>query len=232
MDGNCAIIYNLTFCDETAYAVPSNPIKFKDNSTGLAQLYDGYAQQAFTIFQNVLAQIPCEVPSTQRYSLVRKCGDCEAAYKTWLCSVTIPRCEDFSVADSRLQPRAAAYPFPNGTKLPQDLIDQYASLAFNSSRNLAIDTDIQPGPYREVLPCDDLCYNLVQSCPSAMGFSCPMPDTPGFNTSYGQRTAADSNGSVTCNYPGSAHFFSSAGRNPLPLATLAGMFGLLASLAL
>jgi len=212
--------------------VPSNPTKF--NSSSLARIYDDYARDMYDTFKKVLAQIPCEAPSTQRYSLARNCADCEAAYKTWLCSVAIPRCEDFSVDDTFLQPRALGQPFPDGSTLPDDVLARFPKdrLAFNGSRNPNIDTVIQPGPYKEVLPCDDVCYNLVQSCPSALAFTCPSPGRPGFNTSYGQRTAADSNGSVTCNYPGSAHFFSGGPGRSTSAAMAACACGLLLLLLL
>ncbi|OAA64528.1 calcium channel subunit mid1 [Niveomyces insectorum RCEF 264] len=207
-DATCEVIFNLTFCNETAYAVPSNPARFAA-AADLARVYDEYAAGMFANFLNVLAQIPCEAPSTQQYSLVRTCADCRAAYKTWLCSVAIPRCSDFADNATWLQPRAISQPFPDGTRLDPAVAAQYPNTtAFNSSRNPFIDATVAPGPYKEVLPCDDLCYGLVQSCPSAIGFSCPVPGQIGFNTSYGLRTAADNDGSVTCNYPGSAHYFS------------------------
>jgi len=212
--------------------VPSNPTKF--NSTSLARVYDEYAQEMYATFKKVLAQIPCEAPSTQRYSLARNCADCEAAYKTWLCSVAIPRCEDFSVDDPWLQPRALGQPFPDGSALADDVLARFPQEkpAFAKSRNPNIDTIIQPGPYKEVLPCDDICYNLVQSCPSALGFACPSPGRPGFNTSYGQRKAADTNGSVTCNYPGSAHFFSAGSGSSASVTMAVSVCGLLLLLLL
>ncbi|CAK7235622.1 hypothetical protein SEUCBS140593_009343 [Sporothrix eucalyptigena] len=212
---NCEVIFNLTFCNETAYAVPGNPTRFT-NATDLANVYDKYASDMFDIFSNVLAQIPCEAPDTQRYSLARTCSDCQAAYKNWLCSVAIPRCSDFSDNSTWLQPRAISQPFPGtGEFLDAAIAAQYPNIsAFNSSRNPFIDETIAPGPYKEVLPCEDLCYNLVQSCPSAIGFSCPQPGYIGFNTSYGVRTSADQDGYVTCNYPGSAHYFSAGPVGP------------------
>lgn len=54
-----------------------------------------------------------------------------------------------------------------------------------------IDQIIKPGPWKEVLPCKDLCYNLVQSCPAALGFACPAGRW--LESSYG-------NGSL-CNDP-------------------------------
>ncbi|EPE09730.1 calcium influx-promoting protein ehs1 [Ophiostoma piceae UAMH 11346] len=211
---NCEVVYNLTFCNETAYAVPSNPTRFTD-ATELARVYDDYASNMFSLFKNALAQIPCEAPDTQRYSLARGCADCEAAYKNWLCSVAIPRCADFNDNSTYLQPRAIGQPFPDGTFLNPSIASQYPNTsAYNASRNAFIDETIAPGPYKEVLPCDDLCYGLVQSCPSDIGFTCPLPRHIGFNTSYGQRTEADQNGFVTCNYPGSAHYFSAGPTGP------------------
>ena len=163
-------------------------------------------------FNKSLAQIACEAPSNQRYSLARSCDDCAAAYKDWLCYVTIPRCEDFSNPAAYLQPRAMSQPFPNGDTLDQAILSTEAAntWASNSSRNRRIDEEIQPGPYKEVLPCDDLCYNIVQSCPSALGFSCPLPGQVGFSASYGQRPQGGS--TPTCNFPGSAHIPSITAR--------------------
>ena len=100
-------------------------------------------------------------------------------------------------------------PFPNGTYLSQDqIIFANNSVFLNASRNPNIDTFVQPGPYKEVLPCDDLCHNLVQSCSSAMSFACPRVGRIGFNASYGQMpnpAFSDQIGQITCNYPGAAY---------------------------
>jgi calcium channel MID1 len=192
--------------------VPSNPNTFA-NSTLLATFYDNQAQSAYSNFENALAQISCEAPSTQLYSLVRTCSDCAAAYQSWLCSVLIPRCEDFDTDGAWLQPRNLQQPFPNGDVLDAATLARFPNTtATMSSRNPMIDSVVKPGPYKEVLPCEDLCYNLTQSCPAALGFNCPRPGMVGFNTSYGIRGEQDENGEVYCNYPGAAHVFSGAGR--------------------
>lgn len=206
--GNCALIVDLTFCDQVAYSVPSNP-NF-GNSTKLAQFYDTYAAGVFANFDKSLAQIACEAPSSQRYSLARNCTDCAAAYKDWLCSVTIPRCEDFSNNASYLQPRAVGQPFPDGSALdPALLAGLPNTTSFNSSRSPRIDDTIRPGPHKEVLPCDDLCYKLVQSCPAQLGFGCPEPHQIGYDGNYARH---DPSGGLTCNFPGSAHFPSASMR--------------------
>lgn len=208
-----------------AYSVPSNPTKFA-NATFLAKFYDDYAASMFENFKKVLQQIPCEAPPSQRYSLARNCTDCEAAYKSWLCSVTIPRCEDFSTTGNFLQPRNIKQAFPNGERLDDATIASFPDTApYTSSRNSRIDEVVQPGPYKEVLPCDDLCYNLVQSCHAAMGFSCPTSRMLGYNTSYGRRKGDDKDGQVTCNYPGSAHIFSGSARVAIPWVLMSAGVG-------
>jgi calcium channel MID1 len=105
-------------------------------------------------------------------------------------------------------------PFPNGTLLSEIEIRVANKSAFlRSSRNPNIDLLVQPGPYKELLPCDDLCYNIVQSCPAAMGFSCPRPNQGAFNQSYGVMPdgTPEQSGQITCNYPGAAFDLSSIG---------------------
>ena len=226
---------NLEFCDQVAYSVPSNPNNPDfANSTQLAKFYDDYAAEMYRNFNRSLQQVACEAPSTQRYSLARNCTDCAVAYKDWLCSVTIPRCEDFDSGADYLQPRAMAQRFPNGEVLGGAIRDKFPladTWAYNSSRNARIDEIIKPGPYKEVLPCDDLCYNIVQSCPAVMGFSCPLPGDIGFAHSYGRRTPSGDGAGITCNYPGSAHVFSAATSARVPwlmgLAATAGSLLLL-----
>ena len=55
---------------------------------------------------------------------------------------------------------------------------------YNTSRNPMIDSVIKPGPYKEMLPCEDICYDLVRSCPAALQFACPL-EGHGLNYSYG-----------------------------------------------
>ncbi|KAH0558540.1 hypothetical protein GP486_004802 [Trichoglossum hirsutum] len=195
-DGNCQIIYNLTFCDEVAYAVPSNP----QNSSELASWYDTNALSYYQNFSYSLQQVACNTTSSAQYSLARTCQDCEKAYKEWLCSVTIPRCEDYSSTKSFLVKRNVADQFINGSLLPDNDRQKLLNLMYhNSSRNPSIDTELHPGPYNEVLPCEDLCFALVQSCPAVLQFGCPSGI--GSNWSYGVRSES---GDITCNYPGAA----------------------------
>ncbi|KAI3334291.1 stretch-activated Ca2+-permeable channel component-domain-containing protein [Ustulina deusta] len=208
-NGACTFIFNLTVCTETRYAVPGNSEKFP-NGTALAAFYDNYTRTMWDNFDKVLQQTPCQAPPTQRYSLVRDCDDCKQAYKNWLCSVAIPRCEDFSSPDQKyLQMRNINASFPNGTYVDESIRLKFGNLkAYTSSRNVEIDKTIEPGPYKELLPCDYLCYELVKSCPASIGFSCPLQKSKfGFNTSY---AVWDKDKELSCNYPGSAYYPSAA----------------------
>ncbi|KAI2473725.1 stretch-activated Ca2+-permeable channel component-domain-containing protein [Annulohypoxylon bovei var. microspora] len=225
-DGTCTFIFNMTFCDQTQYAVPGNLTNFP-NGTVLAEFYDNYTRTMYDNFDKVMQQVPCETSSIAQYSLARDCDDCKAAYKNWICSVAVPRCEDFSSPDRYyLQIRNIASPFANGSFVNQSLIDRYGEkLAYNSSRNPIIDETVQPGPYKELLPCEDLCYELVRSCPSSMGFSCPRPVNQfGFSNSYGRDFGS---GSLSCNYPGSAHFPAGADTLALPGLAFVGAASIL-----
>lgn len=202
-DDNCQVISDLDFCDSVAYAVPSNR-SFKFNDTALAEIYDNQARAYYANFTKSLAQVACDARPESQYSLARTCEDCARDYKNWLCMVLIPRCEDWSASDSFLQPRNIDSPFPNGS-LP---LQTDASLQFNQtyrkntgftqSRNPLIDQAIQPGPYKEMKPCDDLCFDIVRSCPPQLAFGCPTGEQR--NVMYGQRDEDPNR--LTCNFPG------------------------------
>jgi calcium channel MID1 len=226
-EASCALLYNLTFCSEVAYAVPSNPQLFPINTDiglpSLAALYDSNAASLYQNFNYSLQQIPCKAPPAQQYSLARTCTDCARAYKTWLCAVTIPRCDDFSSTKPYLLPRNTAAEFINGSSLSSlsplpsssnnytlaNLTAWNSSVATNSSRNPLIDSEIRPGPYKEVLPCEDLCYDLMQSCPASLGFGCPL-EGKGLERSYGKRSTDP--GEISCSYLGAAYYLSGASR--------------------
>lgn len=192
-------------------------------------MYDQRAGELWQNFSYSLQQIPCNTTSTAQYSLAKTCDDCAAAYKEWLCAVTIPRCEDYTSQLPWLQPRNLGGAFyQNGTTLsPQFLNQPYiampsapgdsvaqrqtyiSSFATNQSRNPSIIDDmIMPGPYKEVKPCEDLCYSLVQSCPASLQFGCPLPGR-GLEVGYGTR---NSRGEVTCSYLGAVYYFNAGPR--------------------
>lgn len=196
---NCAVLFNLTFCSEVAYAVPSNPKLSVDK---LRTIYDDYAAAFYQNFTYSLQQIQCKTSEESMFSLAVDCDDCAKAYKQWLCGVTIPRCADYSSNATYLAVRNAGQAFINGSSLPDDS-PYRQSVASNTSRNPIIDEEIMPGPYKEILPCQDICHTLVKDCPSALGFGCPQGAW--MNSSYGYR---NSEGIITCSYLGAVYYLS------------------------
>jgi calcium channel MID1 len=186
-----------------AYAVPSNTT-FKYNDSALAEIYDTQAKSYYSNFTKSLQQVACDTTSEAQYSLARTCKDCERDYKNWLCLTLIPRCEDFSATDSWLWPRNINVPFPNGSlpfdnNMTSEFQDSHRDRhAFNQSRNPLIDKDIKPGPYKEMLPCEDICFDIVKSCPAQMQFACP--NMPGRLSAYGKKD--NNSDTLTCNFPG------------------------------
>jgi calcium channel MID1 len=159
-----------------AYAVPAAAAVVTDS---VKQIYDSLANRTYTNFTQNLRQISCNVTgNSASYSLVRNCDDCSAAYKDWICAVTIPRCTDISASSG---------------------VDRFV----NGSRNVftkQVTQTLQAGSYKEVLPCIDLCYKVVQSCPAVLQFGCPLKKT--LSNSYGERLPNGSviNGTeITCN---------------------------------
>jgi len=198
-DANCKLIYNLPFCSDVAYSVPTNATASREDLIGF---YDSNAKDLFRNFNYSLQQIPCNTTSSAQYSLVRNCTDCDRDYRSWLCAVTIPRCDDFSLpAAGYTMPRNVGRDFINGTKVNLAAVKLNDTVLkqpwTNSSRFGPVDEVIKPGPYREMLPCINLCYELVKSCPASMGFACP---TQQFlrDRSYGEE---DMKGSK-CNWVG------------------------------
>ncbi|KAF2129009.1 calcium channel subunit Mid1 [Dothidotthia symphoricarpi CBS 119687] len=202
-DDSCQVLFDLEFCDSVAYAVPSSP-DFKLNDAKLKDLYEKQAREYYQNFENSLDQVACDAPSESQYSLARTCDHCRTDYKRWLCSVLIPRCEDWTAEDSWLHERNINAPFPNGTvpyggNLSKEFNETKRDrFAYSQSRNSMIDQKISPGPYKEMLPCEDLCFDIVRSCPSQLGFACPNP--PARELSYGRRDPTGDR--LTCSFPG------------------------------
>jgi calcium channel MID1 len=199
---NCKLVYNLPFCSDVAYAVPANSTS---TVTDLVNFYDSNAQSLYGTFNNSIQQVSCNTTNSAQYSLVSSCTDCADSYKTWLCAVTIPRCVDLAapvLSGTAVIPRAMA----NATAAQLQQAGVNATSArrswANSSRNALIDQSLGPGPYKELLPCANLCYDLARTCPTVMGFACPKQPAL-LARAYGVFSKQlASTGTWTCNFLG------------------------------
>jgi calcium channel MID1 len=197
IDSNCRLIYDLPFCNQVAYSVPVSPDSYSTSDIwNISSAYDQQAAKLFDPFDVALEQFNCE---TTQYSLVRNCTDCYRDYKTWLCAVTIPRCTD-SASSSDLSQGT------DDVKAAPAIRD----ISAGASRNGWIDTAMAPGEWTELLPCIDLCYHVVQSCPPFMQFYCPQGDLAAVQYGFWQTGNATVNGTLynfdvnnpTCNRMG------------------------------
>jgi calcium channel MID1 len=159
-DTTCQIIYNLEFCNEIAYSVPSNSTLY--NPVALGRYYDDRARGYYQNFSKTMQLVACNVSDDARYSLVSTCSDCKSAYKDWICAVTLPRCADTTDTAPFLTLR-------------------------NESRSPQLDQDLRPGPYKEILPCGDLPKNVARTCPAVIQIWLPRPQSV-FDAAYGQRS--------------------------------------------
>lgn len=238
IDGNCALLFNLTFCSDVAYAVPYNPNTIA-NFSDFQNHYDNFASELYQNFSYSMQLIPCNTTPTAQYSLSQNCTSCAAAYKKWLCAVTIPRCDDFTSDGQHLLQRNMGQQFwQNDTMLSDSILQQdylpmpgapggssaqqqtlISSFATNMSRiPTVIDNKIKPGPYKELLPCEDLCYDIVKACPAQLGFSCPFPGR-GLEAGYNPRILG---ANLSCNYPG-AVYNTNAGSRTIMASPLIGL---------
>jgi hypothetical protein len=225
-EDNCQLIFDLPFCTGVAWSVPTNR-RNQTLTANLASLYDEQAESYMKNFTNSLALTACETTSTSQYSLAVNCTTCAAAYKEWLCAVTIPRCTDYFLPDAFLQARNVLSDFPDGRKLPppqnQTEIDNRQSAFGNQSRNTWIDENVKPGPYKEILPCAGMCHRLVQNCPPALQFVCPLPGK-GLERSYGPE-----GDTVQCNTIGAVYGQSVGSLIALPMMGYWSTWSLLVS---
>lgn len=178
-DGPCKLIYDLEFCDQVAYSVPMSENKPK---LELQKMYDDHARDIYGNFSKAIDQVSCDTTHDAIFSPIRTCNDCKDSYKSWLCSVLIPRCT------TRDRPG-------------------YELREVNESRSDFINNEIAPQEsYFEVLPCVNVCQAIVRDCPADFGFLCPHK-----NSSISLSYYWDEGGQYpSCNYVGRTRRLTSA----------------------
>ncbi|KAJ7672134.1 stretch-activated cation channel Mid1 [Mycena polygramma] len=187
---SCSLVSQLPYCPSIAYAVPLPPPpapQLTYDNTNLPASIANPLISTLTNFTTTLTTFAC---GRDFYSPLVSCADCQRAYRTWLCAVSLSRCADTDTA-----PSSAAL-----------LTDQSAS-----ARNAGF----APGnTFTQLLPCLETCTATDRACPNFLGFRCPLPRFNA-NQSYGvgfidsgadgvqgggsTGTSADAYGNVWCN---------------------------------
>ncbi|KAG1856060.1 stretch-activated cation channel Mid1 [Suillus subalutaceus] len=181
----CPLVHSLPFCPSTSYAVPlpfpQSPASSYDSSN-LPQSVSDPLLQYMTNFTTMLLTFAC---GRDLYSPLQTCESCQEAYRTWLCSVSFPRCAEPPSSSSPSSPTPAL-------TLPQN--------GGSNARNHFLPN--VTFSYQTVLPCLEVCSAADRSCPTFLGMKCP---TPRFNaaSSYGvgfiDDVEQDRWGNVWCN---------------------------------
>ncbi|KAN0128026.1 Stretch-activated cation channel Mid1, partial [Lactarius tabidus] len=181
---SCPLVHALPYCPTTAYAVPlpapPSPALAYDTSNMPVNLTTpllGY----LTNFTTSLLTTAC---GRDAYSPLQTCADCQAAYRRWLCTVSLPRCGEFpQPPDLQQQPQSPSPP-------QQTLAVPPAALAPSSttSRNAALGNV----SYTALLPCIEACNAADRACPIFLGFRCPLIKySAGYSYGVGYIDSAD-----------------------------------------
>lgn len=191
---SCRLVYDIEACPSVAYSVPA-PRSL--DTASLVSFFNSTLSASLANFSRTLTTFPCGSKDMGLYSIVSTCDDCLDAYRTFLCSTTLPRCttrrpprhSTTRVVPSSLRgtsragpsrtssrPRSVGDPAASRTPLlgPTALGATFPSL-FNASypATAAHAQAESPFPYAEVPPCLDVCYLVEARCPPFLGWTCP-----------------------------------------------------------
>lgn len=174
----CPLVYSLPYCPSTAYAVPLPPLPspaFGYNATSLPDTITSPLLQYMANFTTMLSTFAC---GRDLYSPLQTCADCQAYYRSWLCSVSFPRCSEPAPGDNS----TSSTMLPLGTSAQAPLSALQPQPSGSPSRNPNFPNATYD--YSTLLPCLETCNAVDRACPYFLGIKCP---TTKFNAavSYG-----------------------------------------------
>ena len=169
-------MYSLPFCPSTSYAVPLPPPPspaFGYNATTLPDNITSPLLQYMTNFTTMLSTFAC---GRDLYSPLQTCADCQTNYRTWLCSVSFPRCSEPAAGDNSTTPPSLG----SNAQAPFSALQPQPSGSPSRNPNFPNATY----DYSTLLPCLETCNAVDRACPYFLGIKCP---TTKFNAaaSYG-----------------------------------------------
>ncbi|KAI9439426.1 stretch-activated Ca2+-permeable channel component-domain-containing protein [Lactarius psammicola] len=175
---SCQLVHALPYCPTTAYAVPLPAPPARALAYDASNLPVSLTTPLLGYLTNFTASLLTTACGRDAYSPLQTCADCQAAYRHWLCSISLPRCGEFpqTPPDPRQQPQSQSQ---------QTLAVPAAALAPQPSgtppRNAALGN---VSDYTALLPCIETCNAVDRACPVFLGFRCPLPRFTA-NASYG-----------------------------------------------
>ncbi|KAF7312099.1 putative acetate kinase [Mycena indigotica] len=148
---SCPLVSQVPYCPSVGYATPlpppPNPLVSYDGSS-LPESISGPLISSLTNFTTSLTTFAC---GRDLYSPLVSCADCQRAYRTWLCTISFPRCAD------------------------QDTSPSSAALLLSQPPNARNSAFPAGSNYTQLLPCLETCTATDRACPNFLGFRCPSP---------------------------------------------------------
>ena len=172
---SCQLVHGLPYCPTTAYSVPLPEPPDSAPAYNASNLPDTLATPLLAYLSNFTASLLVTACGRDFYSPLQTCADCQAAYRRWLCAVSLPRCGEFPQDQQQQRQRQqqqqqavvpALSPQPSGT----------------TPRNAALGNSTE---YTALLPCIETCNAADRACPVFLGFRCPDAKVSTAQQSYG-----------------------------------------------
>lgn len=178
-------MHGLPYCPTTAYSIPLPNLPSGALAYDASNLPENLTTPLLAYLTNFTTSLLTVACGRDVYSPLQTCADCQAAYRHWLCSISLPRCGEIPPNPSkqeqeqqqqRRQRQQDALAVPS---LPPPALQPQPSGTL--SRNPALGN--ATADYTVLLPCIETCYAADRACPVFLGFKCPKMTTAG--ESYG-----------------------------------------------
>ncbi|CCL98468.1 uncharacterized protein FIBRA_00466 [Fibroporia radiculosa] len=158
----CPILYSLPFCPSVSYAVPINSSNTAAGITA-GELPEAVTENFLSGLTNFTVMLSTWACGRDLYSPIMTCTDCQAAYRTWLCLVSFPRCAE---------PPSSTTSFVSSKPTAQQVFPALQLQNASNPRNPNLPSFTQD--YNAVLPCLEMCGAADRACPYFLGIKCPL----------------------------------------------------------
>lgn len=158
---NCPFLHRLPFCPSISYSVPLAPPHAPASAHTASTIPFNVSNTIISYLANFTTTLTTLACGRDHYSPLVTCNDCQAAYRTWLCTVSFPRCTEAPGSPSGAQ----------GAQVPLSAIQPVNASATPRNPTLppfGLD-------YETLLPCLETCNAADRACPIFLGFKCPLP---------------------------------------------------------
>lgn len=167
---SCPLVHSLPFCPAASYSMPLPPPPGTSTTYDASNFPETVSDPLIQYISNFTTTLLTFACGRDWYSPLQSCADCQRAYRTWLCAVSLPRCGEesngttsTSTTQSPTTDTGAQVVFPAVLPQPKGQI---------ARNNMLPNTS---GDWVELLPCLETCNAADRACPNFLGFMCPVP---------------------------------------------------------